>query len=1102
MISVLYIDDEPALLDISRRFLQRSGDLAVDVTPSAISALELIKTKPFDAIVSDYQMPEMDGIALLKEIRSRNPDLPFILFTGKGREEVVIEAINNGADFYLQKGGDPTSQFVELEHKVKQAVRRRKAEAALQESEQRFRGIAERSSDLVMILNEHGVVTYVSPSVHAILGYLPQDVIGYTFDEQVMPKEDVAKIQRNFSKNREGVPTEKISFSVRKKDGDFAVLEGQGIPILENGTFYGIQVVLYDITERMRAEQALKESESRYRAMFENTGTAMVIIEEDTTVSLANTEFLRLTGYSQEDIEKKKSWTEFVVQDDLDRMLAQHKLRREDPKSALRHYEFRLISKTGDVRTILLNIDMIPGTKKSIASLIDLTDRSQVETELKVKSDEISTAYEQLAAVQEKLRGNIDDLTYSRQALADSQQMLQSVLDTIPVCVFWKDTSLNYLGCNQQFARDSGFDSVEGVVGKSDYDMGWKEQAEQYRADDRAVIESGIPKLNYEESQTTRDGKQIWLLTSKIPLKDTKGIIRGVLGTYENITAWKLAEQENLKKSDELQTAYEQLSSSNAVLQDNYRYATEAKQAEEIQKNRAERSIEFQKALVNLATMDAPTLRDAMNNITRTGADALHTDRASVWFFSSDGSQLVCNDLYIASRDHHSAGQTFLERDFPRYFAALQGNRTIVAADAQTDENTSELTKNYLEPSGINSVLNVPIRSGRHVVGVICLEHLGQPRTWVVEEQDFAASLADFTVIVLEKARRRLAEKDLRKSENRARITQFAVEHAAEGILWFDGNGKVVYANAATCLMLGYASEEIAQISIFDIDSSVSTARWNDYLSSKVASDSLPFETAYTKKGGERLLVEVTSDYFEYAGTIFVCSFIRDISDRKRSEKALMLANQKLNLLSSVTRHDILNKLTIVLGYLELSKMVRDRDKLEDFIKKIDDTIQVIQDQIQFTRDYQDLGVRAPEWQELEVLFAKAISQLDLGKVEVHTDLSGLVIFADPLLERVVYNLLDNALRYGERITMIRASYRLEGEEMVWVVEDDGVGIPAKDKNQIFNKGFGKHTGLGLFLAREILAITGMAIMETGFPGKGARFEIIVPQGAFRTTGD
>jgi PAS domain S-box-containing protein len=395
-------------------------------------------------------------------------------------------------------------------------------------------------------------------------------------------------------------------------------------------------------------------------------------------------------------------------------------------------------------------------------------------------------------------------------------------------------------------------------------------------------------------------------------------------------------------------------------------------------------------------------------------------------------------------------------------------------------------------------MLDVPIRSGRQVVGVLCFEHMGPLRSWDVEEQDFAASLADFIVIVLEKTRRRLAEKDLRKSESRSRITQFAVEHAAEGILWFDGEGRVIYANAACCTMLEYTTDEINGITIFDIDTSVSQALWKDYLTSKVASDSLTFETTYSKKGGERFPVEVTSDYFEYAGMKYVCSFIRDISERKRSEKALMLANQKLNLLSSVTRHDILNKLTIVLGYLGLAKMVHDRDKLEDFIKKIDDSIQVIQDQIQFTRDYQDLGVKAPEWQDIEGIFVKAISQLELGSVQVTFDLSGLRIYADPLLVRVIYNIADNALRYGEHVTIIRTFYYQQGEELVWIIEDDGVGIPAKNKSMIFNKGFGRHTGFGLFLAREILAITGMIIMETGFPGKGARFEIIVPPGTFQ----
>jgi PAS domain S-box-containing protein len=899
MISVLYVDDEVMLLDICKVFLERSGELHVEVTPSATRALDLITLKKFDAVVSDYLMLEMDGIALLKEVRSRNPDLPFIIFTGKGREEVVIDAINNGADFYLQKGGDPRSQFVELEHKIKQAVRRRRAETALQESEQRFRGIAERSSDLIIIIDEHFIPTYISPSVHAVLGYSSDEVIGRPFDERVISQDDLEKVKLSMARNREGISTEKISFGIKRKNGSVAVLEAQGVPILEEGKFRGVQITMHDVTERIHAEIALKESESRYRTMFESTGTAMMIVEDDTTVSLANSEFLRLTGYSREDLNGKKSWTEFVVKEDLERMLAQHRLRRERREAALRQYEFRLKTKTGEIREMLVTIDVIPGTRQSIASLIDITEQKRAEAELK---------------------------------------------------------------------------------------------------------------------------------------------------------------------------------------------------------NRTERALGYQKIMVNLATMDAPTLRDAMNRITETGATTLDVERAGIWFFSSDGGELVCYDVYLPGRNAHESGLTLQGADYPRYFTALQDNRMIVAADARTDENTREFTAGYLGPLAITSMLDVPIRSGRHVVGVLCFEHTGPPRSWDVEDQDFAASLADFTVIVLEKARRRLAEKDLRKSENSSRITQFAVERAAEGILWFDGDGRVVYANAACCIMLGYNRSEIAGITIFDIDTSVSQALWRGYLSSKVASDSLTFETTYSRKGGERFPVEVTSDYFEYKGTIYVCSFIRDITDRKRSEKALMVANQKLNLLSSVTRHDILNKLTAVLGYLELAKMVHDRDRLEDFIGKINEMIQIIQDQIQFTRDYQDLGVKAPEWQDIQELFVKAVSQLDLSNVRLDSDLSGLRIYADPLLVRVVYNIIDNAQRYGEHVTIIRTFYRYDGADLVWVIEDNGVGISIKDKSLIFNKGFGKHTGLGLFLAREILAITGLAIMETGFPGKGARFEIIVPPGAFQVT--
>ena len=139
MISVLYVDDEPGLLEIGRIFLERGGQFSVDIVTSAPAALTLLTTKNYDAIVSDYQMPGMDGIEFLKNVRNSGNTIPFILFTGRGREEIVIQAINSGADFYLQKGGEPVAQFAELTHKIKIAVERKRADNALKQNEYRLK---------------------------------------------------------------------------------------------------------------------------------------------------------------------------------------------------------------------------------------------------------------------------------------------------------------------------------------------------------------------------------------------------------------------------------------------------------------------------------------------------------------------------------------------------------------------------------------------------------------------------------------------------------------------------------------------------------------------------------------------------------------------------------------------------------------------------------------------------------------------------------------------------------------------------------------------------------------------------------------------------
>ena len=180
--------------------------------------------------------------------------------------------------------------------------------------------------------------------------------------------------------------------------------------------------IFRDVTEQKRADRAIRESEQKYRTVFETTGTATVLIEDDATISLANSEFERLSGFLKEEIENKKKWTEFVVKEDRDRMLAQHLLRRQDPQSALPHYEFRFVTRSGDIRDIFLTIDIIPDTKKSVASLLDITERKKAEAEVRA-------AYEQLTATEGELRRQFRELAENEQKLRQSEERYRDVVE-------------------------------------------------------------------------------------------------------------------------------------------------------------------------------------------------------------------------------------------------------------------------------------------------------------------------------------------------------------------------------------------------------------------------------------------------------------------------------------------------------------------------------------------------------------------------------------------------------------------------------------------------------------------------------------------------
>jgi PAS domain S-box-containing protein len=366
--------------------------------------------------------------------------------------------------------------------------------------------------------------------------------------------------------------------------------------------------------------------------------------------------------------------------------------------------------------------------------------------------------------------------------------------------------------------------------------------------------------------------------------------------------------------------------------------------------------------------------------------------------------------------------------------------------------------------------------------------------------------IADSTFLVryYQIVRKREFEKkaqELRESEEKYRTI---IENMQDMFYRTDMQGRITMISPAGVKLAGYNSLE-EMIGLNARDMYVDPGERDRLLALVAAKGEVSgYPLALRRRDGVVRRVTTSSHFYRDAeGTIQgLEGIIHDITELRQAEEALRLANKKLNLLSSITRHDIRNQLMALKTYLQLNEDAIDKPaELADYFIKEMKIADNIERQISFTRDYEDLGVNAPSWHNVDAVVKAAMAALPMRDIRVIVDRNDLEVNADALFEKVFYNLFDNALRYGgKNLSEIHITSR-DGHSGALVVsfEDNGTGIEAGDKIHIFSKGFGKNTGLGLFLSSEILSITGITIAETGIPGKGARFEMTVPKGCYRS---
>ncbi|MDD1687438.1 PAS domain S-box protein [Methanoregula sp.] len=743
--AVLYVDDEPDLLEVAKEFLESSQEFAVDTRVSAKEALLHLKNQRYDAIVSDFQMPVMNGIAFLKEVRLSVGNVPFIIVTGRGREEVVIDALNNGADFYLQKGGDPDAAYAELIHVLRRAIQMRQAEISLVEQEQRYHDL-QNATDLIQSIAPDGHFLFVNKKWRDTLQYREDELAMLTLFD-LIHEESREHCRNLFPRVIGGEDVGIIDFAFRAKDGRTVYVEGFASCKIHEGKPQYTRGIFKDVTDRKLTESALRESENRFRTIFENSPYPIAINSmPDMKFVTVNAAFLNVSGYAKTEVlGKTPSEIGLLSTNDATRLVSRMGMTG-------RIADMPLSLKVKDGRSVHVFFSTTPVTisnqPASMTMILEVKPLNQVNPDLVQKSEEFT-------APDEGVRADTEDLSQREHTKRENEEKVRMLAEESP----------------------------DGIL-----------------------------------------------------ITDLTGMILFCNGAAANIFCAG-------SEPDRMRSA-------------------------------------------NLLDFILPDARD-------------------------------------------------------------------------------ELQKNFNR----------------------------SPQ----EKECFPLNAEAMTI-----SRRKI---------------------------WIEGTGKrIVFANVPAIIIS-----------------------------------------------------------------------LRDISARKRMEDALRQTNKQLNLLSSITRHDVLNKVAIILGYIEITHMAGgpppDYPKL---FERIESSTRIIKSQMEFTRIYQNLGTKEPEWQKP----VKSLARAHLPEsIVVKNELGDLEIFADLLIEYVFQNLADNVVRHGGEVTEIRMESHPDPEGLTIVFEDNGKGVPAAEKEKIFKRGYGKHTGLGLFLAREILSITGITITETGMEGTGARFEIHVPDNAYRFTG-
>ncbi len=1108
----------------------------------------------------------------------------------------------------------------------------------LRESEEKFRALVETTSDFMWEVDEAGRYTYASPKIRDLLGYEPEEVIGKTPFDLMLPDE-AQRISEEFGQLVAlRLPISALENRNLHKNGSVVILETSGVPRYANdGTFTGYRGIDRDITGRKRAEQALEESEKRFRSLVRNSYDCITVFQADGTIMYESDSLYRLFGYHPEDVVGRNAF-DLVHPDDLAEAKAKL-LDLLDHPDMVFNAEYRFLHADGswvDVECVGTNQLSDPAIRGIVLNSRVITDRKMAEKALHVSEKRLQLALE--AANDGLFDWDMENGTayFSPRYFG----MLGYLPDELPSSY---DTWVDLLHPDDR-------DRALSVI--SQYHSGTRESHEM------------------EFRLRTKNGDWKWILSrGKISGRDASGRPARMVGTHTDITDRKMAEEALRESEEKYRTLVEQSEDGVVIVQDerivfanralsrmigylegellghsvgefiapedlervmarhrermtgrdvplSYEYSLLHKDDRsrvmtkmnagtaliqgklaliatfhDVTKERErEEAIRESEARLSSILHGSPVLQFVIDRNHKIiswnkaieeysgikAAEILGTDQQWRAFYQEkrpvladllvDGRTDLIPELYAGKFNKSELVDGAYEATdfFPHmgvsgiwlHFTAapvVDADGTIIGsietlediterrkaeeALKKSEEQYKHIFESYIDiyyETDRNSLITVLSPSVYAMSGWKPEELIGKPveilyvnpsdRQVLLErlkrekavygfevslkKQDgtpipvsinarirytaaggpdgISGSIRDITDDV--KARRNLEE-----SEQRYRSV---IENIQDAFIRTDRGGRIIMASPSAASLTGYGSADemigLPVVSLYRFPEEREALMEMIRLEKEVRD----YQVEFRKKDGSAIWVSISAHllYDEQGDYLGSEGIIRDISERRNMENAIREANRKLNLLNSVTRHDVANQLTALRGYTQIAGIRKPEPVIADLLSKIDAAAGTIANQIEFTKIYQEMGLKAPAWSRIDEVVAKAGNRL----VKFSNTCRSYEIFADPMLERVFFNLFDNAARHGEKVTEITVRCERAAGGFLIIVEDNGIGIPSGEKEKIFEKGFGKNTGFGLFLAKEVLSLTGITIRESGILNKGARFEILVPKGLYR----